>query len=203
MVRFFRHCLQGFIEVVQHFWTINSRCLCFCFRDWFFCFLSEVDLRDFEDFTMKKTGNGNHSQHTWRSLLHNFFPRIRIYNLMWIFGGSVISTIQWCNKRKQAEEKITKTPLKTKSLSPENQWLEVGRCIAYWNSPFLRGHVSFGGVVLNCPTAKKTTALKLPCTHHQPPNIQRTSCLEGMVSNLQAKRLNDRQWRPTNLGHNW
>ena len=40
-------------------------------------FLSEVDLRDsilkLRDFTMKKTGNGN-QQHTWRSLLHNFFP---------------------------------------------------------------------------------------------------------------------------------
>ena len=29
---------------------------------------------------------------------------------------------------------------------PENQWLEVGRWISYWHSPFFRWHVCFWGV---------------------------------------------------------
>lgn len=62
-------------------------------------FLSEVDLRDWilklRDFTMKK--HGDHS-----SII---FSPYRMYNLMWMFGGSVISTTHWCNKRKEAKKK--------------------------------------------------------------------------------------------------
>ena len=31
-------------------------------------------------------------------------------------------------------------------MSPENKWLEVGRCIPHWNSPFLEDVRSFSGV---------------------------------------------------------
>ena len=37
------------------------------------------------------------------------------------------------------------TPLKT-NISPEKWWLEVGRCISYWNSPFFGDMLIFRGV---------------------------------------------------------
>ena len=40
------------------------------------------------------------------------------------------------------------TPQKT-NMSPKNQWLEVGRCISYWNSPFLGDMLVFGGVFVS------------------------------------------------------